>query len=237
MPWNEQPKTLTRWYATYVRGEPIAPPHLLARLRKAKLTREMIANPSRYLRDGRQHTARTLFQHYTNSEVLRADAGRVLVEAITDHFAAAVGPTILPPDAETLLRQGAAVLSLDAATTEALLAGELDGALTACRNPDDSPHAPAGTTCPMALSGLCFTCPNAIITRDHLPALILIDQIADPARGADQGLWQQVWQPIHHATRQILRSFPAEAVTAAAEHTDPVLVEPGLRNDLRGVDA
>ncbi|SDL11473.1 hypothetical protein SAMN05216282_13019 [Cryobacterium psychrotolerans] len=236
LPWNSASGNLGKWYGEHVLGSAVLRPHKYARLRKVVLRREQIANPTRYLRDGRRHTTRTLFDHYTNSAVLRAEAGKLVVEAISDYFNAAVGPTVITPDAEAMIRAGHPVEILDPGTALSLFGGELDGALAACRNPVDSPYAPPGHTCPSSQSGQCFTCPNAIITQEHLPALILLDEISDPENAADATIWRQVWEPIHRSTRRILPMFPASAVRDAASRTGAVPVELGIRNDQRGID-
>jgi hypothetical protein len=133
MPWNSTAANLGRWYEKYVLGPPITGPFKYLRLRKVVLRREIIANPARYLRDGRHHTRQTWLNHYANSAVLRAHAGRLVVDAISDYFNAAVGPTVITPDAEELVRQGQTVEVLDPGTAQMLLHGDLGGALTPVR--------------------------------------------------------------------------------------------------------
>lgn len=236
MRWGREFAQLSAWYETYVRGDVISKPHNFTRLRKVTIRRELIKDSTRYLRDGRRHSSRTLFAHYVNSEVLRAEAGRLLTHAINEHFEAAVGPTVITPEAEELLRQGASAEHLDAATAESLIEGSLEGALAACRDPEDSPHAVTGVTCPVSLNGNCFSCPNAIITTEHLPALVFIDELSNPSRSGNIKLWKQVWEPIHRSTQAILPLFPKEDVEAARLRTDEVPVDIGLRNELRGID-
>ena len=236
MPWNTERANLGKWYERHIIGASIDRPHKYIRLRKVVLRRELLHEPTRYLRDGRRHTNRTLFNHYTNSAVLRAEAGKLLVSGINDYFEAAIGPTVITPDAEGLIRSGQTVEILDPGTAHLLLHGDLDGGLAACRDPDDSPFAPPGHTCPVALSGQCFTCPNAIISQEHLPALILLNEISNPDNAADATIWRQVWEPIHRATARILPMFPTIAVREAASRTGTVPIDLGLSNDQRGTD-
>ena len=54
------------------------------------------------------------FGHYTNSTVLRAEAGRILIDSVNDIFDSAInGPTIVSPDAEQAIRAGADAPGLD----------------------------------------------------------------------------------------------------------------------------
>ena len=234
--WRTGPANLGKWYFKYVQGEPIQGPFRFSRLRKVTLRKEVLADPVRYLRDGRRHTSRTLFASYTNSAVLRAEAGKLLVGAISDYFALAIGPTVVTPGAEELLRQGLSVEGLNAETGSALLGGRLNGALTACRDPENSPHAEAGKVCPVSRSGSCFTCANAIITQEHLPAVILLKEVSDPNRQSDEALWQQAWEPTFRMTSQILTLFPKQAVDEAAERIGSVPIDLGIRNGQRGED-
>ncbi|WP_166870277.1 hypothetical protein [Salinibacterium sp. ZJ450] len=227
---------LSTWYRQHVKGAPISVPHKFSRLRKTKLRRESSADPVRYLKDGRRHTARTFFEHYTNSAVLRAEAGAIVVETIGSYFDIATGPTIITPEAEAMLRAGATVEVLDPGTATALISGQLEGALCACRNPLDSPHAPAGDLCPVAQMGHCFGCPNGIVTERHLPALLVVEEISSPQEAPNLALWKEVWEPIQRGTRAILPLFPADAIARAREHVDKVHIDLGLRNDLRGTN-
>src|SRR5439155_328983 len=89
-------------------------------------TAEALADPVGYLRSGRRHSARTFFEHYSNSGVLRAEAGRLLMKAIGERFDTAVaGPTIITPAAQRLLAAGQQTPGLDRAR-EAVTAVPLD---------------------------------------------------------------------------------------------------------------
>lgn len=245
--WGEKPFTLRSWVdrsgltVPKQAGEDsgFSEPVKFSRLRKSVTTAEALANPARYLRSNRRHTAQTFFQHYTNSGVLRAEAGRVLMQAVNELFDAAVhGPIIVTPAAEELLAAGHHAPTLDRDTADRLLTGALETGIAACRNPRDSPAAPCGDLCPFSATGDCFTCPNALITQHHLPAVLRLQELTDPNRAANASFWRERWKPIYDAiTKAILPAFPTEAVAAASKRTYTVLLDPGLLNDLGGVDA
>lgn len=234
MDWRSQ-RSLGAWIADFVRDREISEPHVYRRLRKTVTTREALENPTRYLRDGQRHSARTFFDHYTNSQVLRASAGRILVHAIDEAFNAAVtGPTIIPPDAEELLlRQGEVPGVLDADTVEALEAGQLETPMASCRDPLGSPHGIQGHACPVSTTGDCFACPNALVLRRHLPAVIRLAELTAPERAADPEIWAARWRTIHETvTQAILPAFPEADVEAARPEATNVLLDPTLINDL-----
>lgn len=235
--WRDTRMSLGIWYDTHVGGAPIEGPHKFTRLRKVAIARQAADDPIRYLRDGRNHSNRTFFGHYFNSAVLRAEAGKLLVEAIGEKFDLAVaGPTVIPPEAERALEEGALTDQVDPDTFARLRDGQLDGALAACRDPEDSPFAAAGSICPMSRSGRCFTCPNAIVTADHLPELVAYERITDPEYAVNEQVWREVWKPIRDGVLAILPHFPPEMVEAARTRTSDVLSDLGVGNDLRGAD-
>ena len=94
----------------------------------------------------------------------KPDAGRILIDSVNDIFDSAInGPTIVSPDAEQAIRAGADAPGLDQDTASALVAGQLDGPHTGCRNPLDSPYEKKGTVCTKSITGTCFACPNALM--------------------------------------------------------------------------
>ncbi|WP_147037819.1 hypothetical protein [Microbacterium aerolatum] len=227
-PWKRL--SLTDWFGSYVRGE-ISLPHHIGRFRKSAIAAEIIAEPAHYLRTQRRHTQDMLFDHYTNSPTLRQDAGERLVRSISELRDRALGPTV---------DTGDGIVQIDPTTSQVMQLNEtslpesVGGALTGCRDPENSPHAPLGKVCPMSRMGTCFTCPNAIVTTEHLPALILVNSVSAPDAAADKTTWQKVWGAIHAATTTILQMFPPTAVDEARQHTDEVLVDLGLRHEMRG---
>ncbi len=227
-PWGRM--SLTEWFDRYVAGD-ISTPHDTRRFRKSAIAAEIIADPATHLRRQRRHTQHILFDHYTNSPALRQEAGERFVRSISELRDRALGPTI---------DTGDRIVKLDSVTGEVTdldenaLPESVGGALAGCRDPEDSPHAPRGEICPMARMGTCFTCPNAIITVEHLPALVLVNAVSAPDAAVNPTTWQKVWGFIHEATVAILQMFPRDAVEDARLHTDEVLVDLGLRHEMRG---
>lgn len=218
-------------------GIGVAEPAVFTRLRKVVIANEAVADPSRFFLRGRQSPS-MFFRHYTNSPVLRAHAGGLLMEGIEGAFNAALaGPMVVTPEAEALLADGQSVDGLDPETGRALAAGELDGPQVACADPTTSPFESPGQICGRSMTGTCFGCPNALITQRHLPAVLAIADIADPSKAADLEAWQQHWKPLYETiTRVILPAFPAEAIEAARGLSGAVPVDLGVRNDMRGPD-
>lgn len=230
---------LGKWAARHVVDfDALSRPVVFRRLRKTQITKEILAGPSRYLRDGRRHSDATFFGHYANSTVLRGRAGRILVDSIGDRFDAALaGPTLITPDAEELLVGRHRAPTLTGKGISALQAGAWETPMAACRDPLSSPHAPAGHACTVTATGACFACPNAIVLERHLPAALRLLELTEPARAANIEVWQRQWKPIHDSIRHaILPAFPKESIARAAEATGAVLVDAGLLNDLAGLD-
>lgn len=212
-------------------------PNYWARLRKTVTSRESLANPRAYLSSGRRHSARTFFGHYTNSTILRAEAGRILIEGVNGIFDKAVhGPTVVTPEAEQALRPGANAPGVDPATARALVAGQLDGPHAGCRDPLNSPYAQEGTICTKSITGTCFACPNALITSHHLPAALAIQDVAHPDRAADIETWHTHWQHIYETLTQIiLPAFTSEQIQEARQRAHLTPLDVAVLNDMRGI--
>lgn len=234
--WNSPTFGIRRWIGEA--GIEVSEPQVWGRFRKVVVASEALANPRHYLNSKRRHRAETFFRHYTNSEVLRAEAGRLLIDSANDMFEAALaGPTVVTPEAEQLLAEGQEAPGLDTDTAAALLRGDLDGPQAACRDPKDSPYEDAGTVCTKSMTGTCFGCPNALITQHHLPAALTIAEIADPVRAADPQVWLDNWKPIYEMiTEVILPAFPPDVVEAARQRIGLAPLDLGTRNDMRGTD-
>ncbi|MCW2132713.1 hypothetical protein [Arthrobacter sp. VKM Ac-2550] len=234
--WNSDLFRIRHWVDES--GLVVSEPQVWGRFRKTVVAGEALANPRRYLNSKRRHRAETFFRHYTNSEVLRAEAGRLLLESANEMFEASLaGPTVVTPEAEQLLAAGQEAPGLDAATAAALLRGDLDGPQAACRDSRDSPFEALGDICTRSMTGTCFGCGNALITRHHLPAALAIAEVADPARAADPQVWLDHWKPIYEMiTQMILPAFPPEDVEAARRRMASVPLDLGTRNDMRGTD-
>lgn len=217
-------------------GLSLTGPGRWSRMRKVVTTREALADPKNYLAQGRRHSAGTFFGSYANSPVLRAEAGRVFMEGVDSIFDMAVnGPTVVTTEAEDALRAGASAPGIDEATAQALLDGELDGPQAGCRDPLSSPYEEPGSVCTKSTTGNCFGCPNALITRHHLPAVIAIQELADPDRAADPATWLHHWKHIYDTiTEVILPAFTPEQIEEARQRADLTPIDPGVLNDMRG---
>lgn len=199
--WQGRPYTLRWWIehniertqaeldAGFLSGR-----RVFAQLRKSATTREALADPASYFGSRRRHSPKTFFDHYTNSPILRAEAGRILLTAVEEQFDAATRPRIVTAAEEQSIAEGDCLPGMDHDTSERVLSGELDTPVAACRDPLNGPHTDPGTCCPFAANGQCFSCPNALILARHLPAAVKLadaihpDRAADPARsGAPAG--------------------------------------------------
>jgi hypothetical protein len=233
-PWRSYTWKLGGWTSRH--GVAVGGRVWFLRFRKVAIAREAAQQGGLYLRRGRRHTTEVFFNHYTQSTVLRARAGRLLLDAVDEYFAAAIkGPLVVTSDAEKLLAQGEHVLGLDPDVASRLVQGELDGPHTACRDPLDSPYGRPGEVCSRSMTGTCFGCRNALITQAHLPAALLVAELSDPARSADPAKWNRHWKDIHTIiTTVVLPAFPAVVVQAARERMGLVPLDPGTANDMRG---
>ncbi|WP_246013611.1 hypothetical protein [Mycobacterium pseudokansasii] len=234
-PWRSDPYLLSAIAAR--NSLPLSGPNQWARLRKVATTREVLADPKSYLANGRRHSAKTFFGHYTNSTVLRGEAGRILIDSVNDMFDSAIGgPTIVTPDAEQAMRAGVDAPGIDPGTASALVAGQLDGPHAGCRDPLDSPYEKKGTVCTKSITGTCFACPNALITLHHLPAALAIQDMAHPDRAADPRTWQTHWKPIYDTiTEVVLPAFTPEQVQQARQRANLTPIDAGVFNDMRGI--
>jgi hypothetical protein len=235
-PWGSEAWKLRQW--TRRHGVAVEGRVWFLRFRKVAIAREAAQQGGLYLRRGRRHTTEVFFNHYTQSTVLRARAGRLLLDAVDEYFSAAIkGPLVVTSDAEELLAQGEHVPGLDPDVASRLVQGELDGPHTACRDPLDSPYERPGEVCSRSMTGTCFGCRNALITQAHLPAALLVAELSDPDRSADPAKWNTHWKDIHTIiTTVVLPAFPAAVVHAAQERTGLVPLDSGTANDMRGPD-
>ncbi|KUG55497.1 hypothetical protein AVL61_05020 [Kocuria rosea subsp. polaris] len=233
-PWSQTVWSLRRW--TKDHGIGVAEPVIWNRFRKVVVAEEALEQGGSYLRRTVRHSPDVFIRHYTTSAVLRKKAGRLLMDAISEYFTTAVaGPLVVTPEAQNLLAAGQQTSTLPGDLGAKLLNGDLDGPHTACRDPLDSPYQEAGEICRLSTTGTCFGCPNALITQDHLPAALLIAEIADPARSADPRAWLERWKHIHEVLTQIvLPAFSADAIEAARTKVGTVPLNIGTANDMRG---
>jgi hypothetical protein len=241
--WTDKSYTLRRWVERHVHNlghhkAVISEPIVYRRFRKTVTAAEALQNPARYFRTRHRHTPQTFFDHYATSPVLRAEAGRILLEAVSEQFEAAVGgPVVITTKAEEMIAAGEHVPGLDPLTVKRLTSGELDTPVAACRDPLASPHAAPGVTCPVFANGQCYNCPNALITRRHLPAALAIIDRIHPDRTPDMELWIREWEPAYEfLTRVLLPAFSADEIASAHLSAPRVLLDGGLRNDLGAAD-
>lgn len=214
---------------------PISRPINYQRLRKTAIAREALLDPARYLRNNGRHTSATFFQHYAQSPALRARAGRILVDATTELFDAAVNaPTVISPAEEQALTTAPDDHPHGFDVTQ-FINGELDGPLAACRNPLDSPHADAGVPCPTIANGNCYSCRNAIIGQRHLPAVLRLTEILHPDRHGNLAAWSTHWEPTYRfLTDVVLPQFDERTIELARAHAEKVYLDPSLRQGLGG---
>jgi hypothetical protein len=206
-----------------------------ARFRKAVVGAEAMTDPAAYLAMARRHRAPTFFRSYTNNPVLRAHSGRILIDAIDAAFQQAIQPTVLTPNDVESIRRGQTPdhVHLTEDEQQALVDGQMEGQHAACRDPLHSPFDRPGDPCGSSASGLCFVCPNAVVTEHHLPALVFFAEHLHPDRAGDIEAWRQVWEPVWTAiTRGILPRFDATLVAEARNRIQEVYVDISVRQDL-----
>lgn len=214
----------------------ITTPVVYSRFRKHVVAQEALRHPARYFATSRRHSNQTFFDHYASSPVLRAQAGRIVVDAISEMFDAAVtGPTIVTPAAMELMRAGAPA-QLPDVDAAALLDGRLNGPLAACKDPSAPPEPEAdGGPCSAFANGRCYRCPNAIITVEHLPGVLRIADMLDPARYGRPEEWERAWGATYRFLHeQVLPAFDDADIAAAAERTDGVYLDAALVQEMGG---
>ena len=106
-------------------------------------------------------------------------------------------------------------------SVELLRAGELDTCWIACRCITDSPFADHGEQCPMSFF-VCFVCPNAIMTPEHLPlAIALRDEVVARTRHLTDEDWQAEVAEFFGAVEDAIAQFsPDDIATAQAKLTE-----------------
>ncbi|MCT1365059.1 MULTISPECIES: hypothetical protein [unclassified Microbacterium] len=224
--------SLSDWLKKYVKEE-ISRPHDWRRFRKSSIARDVIDNTATFLATQHRHSPATFFDNYTASPSMRSHLRKLWGQTAGDMHKRAMGPTVVV-DGE--------VVRTDAANQNIAIVSSADvplssaGGLTGCIAPEQSPYAKEGEACPVSRAGKCFTCPNAVITAEHLPAIVLFNEITSPDAAASFSTWSSVWSEIHDSTNTILSLFPEASVAEARQHTPEVLVDLGLRQGLRGRD-
>ncbi|WP_143740745.1 hypothetical protein [Microbacterium sp. SZ1] len=223
---------LSTWLFRHVE-EPVSRNHDWRRIRKSAIAKDVMDNTDTFLELQHRHSPSTFFGRYTASPDMRAHMGRLWGRTAAEMFDRAVGPAVVV---------GGSPVRLDVATQQARpiesksVPRAYEGALTGCAAPEQSPYADEGETCPVARAGKCFTCPNAVITEAHLPAMILLNEASDPEAAGRLDTWTSLWRDIHRSTATMLTLFPAKSVDEARRRTSEVLVDLGIRQELRGDD-
>ncbi|MGH9068767.1 MAG: hypothetical protein ACRDX8_03990 [Acidimicrobiales bacterium] len=232
---------LAAWMRRQGIADEVSTPYTFGRLRKSAVVGSVDKDPVGYRRDRANHRTDTLFAHYLTSERTRDRQGAKLTLRVKTLFEAAMtgggteGPTVIDDEALHLLAVGQEAPGLPADTAKRLVANELDGPLTACRDPLSSPHAPAGQVCPFSANGSCYRCPNALITKRHVPAILGLLEAIDPARAGDLVIWSQSWEDIYVFLTTVV--LPALGVHPIDHRERTCPIDPGVRNQPRSVHA
>ncbi len=235
--WFKDRKGLSSWLKSH--GINVDGAKAFARFRKAVVGAEAMASPAAYLAMAQRHRPGTFFRSYADSEVMRAHSGRILMGAIESAFEEAIHPTVVTPSDVRRIEQGSIPnhLRLDADEQRALLAGDMEGPHAACRDPLHSPFDRVGEACGSSATGLCFVCPNAVITERHLPALVFFASHLNPHRAGDIEAWKRTWEPVWSSiTQGILPRFDDALVEHARSLIDDVYVDIGVRQDLAALE-
>jgi hypothetical protein len=138
----------------------------------------------------RSNTMPVLFTNYLRGDPSVHDwAGGVITAALSDAETTARACHARVLDASvTTPKCAAAELDVTAATAKDLLVGNLDTAVAACADIDHSP-LDGGGRCGVSFL-LCFGCPNALITHNHIPKLkALLGWLIEQRSKIDLDLW------------------------------------------------
>lgn len=224
--------SLSDWMKKHVK-EPVSRPHDWRRFRKSAVARDVIDNTDTFLATQTRHSPATFFDRYTASPSMRSHLRKLWAKTAGEMHKRAVGPTVIVDGDPVLID---ATNQVTAALTPEEVPHSFEGGLTGCSAPEESPYGKEGEVCPVSRAGKCFTCPNAVITAEHLPAIVLFNEITSPDAAASLSTWASVWRDTHNSTTTILSLFPATSIAEARQHTSEVLVDLGLRQGLRGRD-
>ena len=171
----------------------------------------------------RDNTLTVFQEHYVaGSVIFKSKIGRLARQAAADlaeMVTTRTGFTVVTPEAAAEVRAGtsaaARMLRLDHARLHQLAAGglDVDGGIAACTDLRASPFAAPGELCRSARLGLCLTCPNAVLTPDHIPGLRRFDSevIEQHRQMLDPVAFAQRWIPVRHAARWALGQLGAPA--------------------------
>nr|WP_314841480.1 hypothetical protein [uncultured Microbacterium sp.] len=184
--WNKP--SLSDWLKKHV-NEPISRPHDWRRFRKSAIARDVIDNTATFLATQNRHSPATFFDSYTASPTMRAHLRKLWGKTAAEMHRRAIGPTVIvegDPVRIDATNQEIAPVAHDEVPRS------FAGGLTGCSAPEESPYGKEGEVCPVSRAGKCFTCPNAVITAEHLPAIVLFNEIASPDAAASLSTWSAV---------------------------------------------
>ena len=189
------------------------------RLRPTWRTQRTIRHGGRLSIDRSDNSADVRAKHYLDNDRMRPFLENAVLDAQAQAWDHALSRRVidLPNDASddqvSAAARKAKVAQNDIATA---LSGEQDLWLASCRDFTNSPFDKPGTPCSKAFFG-CVVCPNALITRRSLPAILGFrahverrrDEMGSPEWEA---LYGAAWREITHA---ILPQFDQRTVAEA----------------------
>jgi hypothetical protein len=161
-----------------------------ARLKKTVDIRNTRAAGGHLPSSTRSNTMSVLFTNYLRGDPSVHDwAGGVITAALSDaETAARTCHARVLSEPVTTPKRAAAALEVADATAKDLLAGKLDTAVAACADIDHSP-VDGGGRCGVSFL-LCFGCPNALVTHNHIPKLkALLGWMTDQRNKIELDLW------------------------------------------------
>ena len=234
-------RRFTHWIAAHAgeAGVPpaISAPHDARRLRKtAKTTRVAALGGTLTDLAGDDHHVEVFRGHYAHGTTAHVLAARAVNAAQDKVFEKArTHPVFLDAAAESRLAdpEVAGAAGLSAGQAAAMGAGQLDMGLTNCRDPYDSPHAPAGTLCHVA-PAMCMLCRNAVVFTAQLPRLVqLVGHIQAQRDVLEPPRWQAVWGRQAAALAELFDACPEETSQArvAAAASPPLDLPLGMRTE------
>jgi hypothetical protein len=161
-----------------------------------------------------------LFASYLRNDPVAKDYAAGVVATAIEKAENAVrsnhgGPTIVTVPDDPSVAVG---LGLTSTETDALLAGELDVAFAACTDPAGGPQTDATGTC-VASALTCFECRNAVVTRNHLPAIVTLrHELVDARQNLPVREWTDRYgRTLEQVDRNILPAFTPAEVQRAEE--------------------
>ncbi|MER6085440.1 hypothetical protein [Streptomyces sp. NPDC001833] len=188
---------ITRQRDGRVPGLEVSLPHDVRRLRKtAKVTKAVVLGGAVADLAGDDHHVEVFRRHYAHGTTAHVLAGRAVTGAQHKVFASLKRPVFADEAAVVGLTEPEVVsaLGLTDSAARAMSEGQLDMGLVNCRDPYDSPHAPAdGQVCHVA-PAMCMLCRNAVVFPEHLPRLVLLAEHIEQMRTRlAPPHWQAVW--------------------------------------------